>query len=389
MSRIPYRFLLRGVIAITPVIVFILSAEAFLWLSGETVPIRTMATRHLPGGPASAYLPGLMGQQFNLLHYERVKVLRPKLLILGSSRVTRFRWEMFGSDSGFYNSGRTISCVGDLEEYVRALPKDYAPRALLLGIDSWWFKPSLTTPPRFARDVAKDDTKNISAHVYAYRKIFHAIRRGHLTWDLFVKILTRQDGGVKRYGLIAWKSSGMRNDGSNRTFDRTTPKAYPDMLPEEITEILKISHPALIPATEADDGLLCRLVAVVKEFEERGTIVVAFAPPFASEVQEAYDENPMHYGFYADYKQKITRIFKENNWYFFDGSSLAALGLDDRVMKDRDHAQETYHVALLNTMAKEPKVRDALRLNPEYLQALLADPDTTLWYPDYSPQRKQ
>jgi hypothetical protein len=373
----------RAVLWLSPVWITVLLLESFLWLAGETVPVGYVATKYDRTGPPAAYLPGLIGQQFSLLHYSRVVKLRPKLLVLGSSRVTRFRQEMFGPEVDFYNSGRTIACVGDLEQYVDALPADYHPEVLLLGVDNWWFKRNLPTPTRFADDIASDDVWRVSAHLSAYRRFFSLLRRGVVNGELIWRVITRQDRGIKRFGLMAWRSAGMRNDGSNQTFDRSTPKSYREVLPAKINDILRISHPALLSCPLADDELLTRFATAVKKLSDRGTTVIAFAPPFASEVLEAFADNPDQLGFHDSYKTKIEKIFKENHWYFFDGSDLGELGLDDRSMKDTDHAQETYHVALLTKMAEDPKVRTALHLKPLYLKSLLLDPDTTPWYPDF------
>ena len=84
--------------------------------------------------------------------------------------------------------------------------------------------------------------------------------------------------------------------------------------------------------------------------------------------------------------QKIAQLFRKEGWDYFDGSDPATFGMDDRVMKDKDHAQETFHVALLAVMAEDERLRQALHLDPSYLKALLDDPRTTPWYPPY-PER--
>ena len=85
--------------------------------------------------------------------------------------------------------------------------------------------------------------------------------------------------------------------------------------------------------------------------------------------------------------EKIPALFRQHGWYLLDGSDPATFGLDDRCMRDEDHAQETYHLALLREMGRDALVRTALHINPDYLQAMLADSRTTVWYPHYPEER--
>jgi hypothetical protein len=121
--------------------------------------------------------------------------------------------------------------------------------------------------------------------------------------------------------------------------------------------------------------------------EKKGAFIIGFAPPLASDVHKAVLEIPIQAEFFTDATAKTAELFQKNGWPFYDGTDPGRFGLDDRCMWDGIHAMETYHVALLNVMANDPKVRRALHLSPEYLQALLSDPRTTPWYPVYPAQR--
>lgn len=393
MQTGPYRFMLRTGLVLMPVLAVMAACEVLLWRMGETVPVRDVATRHTPheGSPA-AYMPWFLSQQFNLLHFERVKKIRPELLVVGSSHVTRFRQEMFNPGSGFYNSGRTIGALGDLEQYFSACDAlGYAPKTLLLGVDHFWFNASVPQKGSFKREIASDEVFDPNAHLSAYGRVFDSVRAGRVNPTLMRDVFNQRDAGVKRYGLTAWLSAGLRNDGSNQSFDRATPAAYTDLLSKSVDAVLRSyrekTRPILAPGVVAEDALIKRFEAVLLKFGQRGTRIVGFIPPLAGEVRRLYADHPQHYGLFADFKEKIPALFRQHGWYLLDGSDPALFGLDDRCMRDEDHAQETYHVALLREMARDSQVRAALGLNPDYLQSLLADARTTAWFPHFPDER--
>jgi hypothetical protein len=186
---------------------------------------------------------------------------------------------------------------------------------------------------------------------------------------------------------VAWASAGIRNDGSNQNFDRSTPAAYVPSLPTALGEIKQFNHPMFKSCAVMDEALVRRFVAALKAFERRGTRIIGFAPPYASEVHRLFEVHRGYFGIYHDFHRRLPGLFREHGWLFAEKSDLASLGLDDRYMRDHDHAQETYHVALLREMAKTPALRQALHLDPAYLTALLDDARTSPWYPVFDRPR--
>jgi hypothetical protein len=392
MQTGPYRFLLRTGLVLLPVIALMLACEALLCYLGESIPVRRVATRHLPqeGAPA-AYMPWYFSQQFNLFHFERVKKLRPDLLVLGSSHVTRFRQEMFNAHSGFYNSGRTIGALGDLEQYFEACDAlGYAPKTLLLGVDHFWLNNAVPQQGTFKEEIGNDEIFDPKAHLTAYGRVLDSACVGRINASLIRTVIDRRDEGVKRYGLTAWLGAGLRNDGSNQTFDRATPSAYQNLLPSSVEVVLQSyrqkHRPVLAPGTLMDPALLQRFEAVLMKFQQRGTRIIGFIPPLAGELRRLYANHPQHYGIVADFMERIPVMFRQHGWPLFEGSDPASVGLDDRCMKDEDHAQETYHVALLRELGRDASVAAALNVNTNYLQQLLSDPSTTAWFPNYPRQ---
>jgi hypothetical protein len=383
-----YHLLLRLGLVLLPMILVIALGEALLWKAGETVPVQVVAQTIRPDGPPALYLRSYIDQQTYRYRYEQIKTFRPTLVVVASSRGQWFRREMFSYDPGFYNASGAMWRASDLAELIAALPPDYAPEAVLLTVDSWLFNGNV--PPAkagMAEDIAQDDASNFGAHLHAYQKLLTDLQ-GQLKPSLIGKIMAGQDDGIHRYGITAWQAGGFGNDGSIQTFDRSTPTQYVDREQPPVVGRVRAGTMQFVPTEGVDPQQVATLEQALQTWSRRGTVVVGFVGPFSSEVQAAIAADPVQADYYAAFKAEAAELFRRNGWYLFVGDDLAKFGLDDRAMKDGFHGVETYNVALLLRMAEEPTVKEKLHLDPAYLERLLADPQTTAWYPVYPPSEE-
>jgi hypothetical protein len=109
--------------------------EVVLWRTGESWPLaKVLGTQ---GQRRDAlFLRGLLDQSLYAYKWRAVLERRPRVLALGSSRVMKFRAEMFGEDAAdFYNAGGLVTSIEDLEQFVERLPADQTPR-VVVRIDS-------------------------------------------------------------------------------------------------------------------------------------------------------------------------------------------------------------------------------------------------------------
>jgi len=387
MNRSPYLFLRRTLLCAMPVLLFLGACEALLWVSGEVVPISMVARRNVPGQPPACFARMLIGQQTARYRCEQVRLLRPRLLVLGSSRVQRFRHEMFAPDAGLYTASGVVSSVADLREFLKALPADYAPKTLLLGVDPWWFNGKVVEAPgqSVAEDLLGDDALNANAHLYACQKLLKMIMNGGFNIRQLARFGRTPEDGVHRFGLGAWVCGGFRNDGSNQWFNRNTPATFIDRENPPIIERVRTGTVQFVKSTDLDSAKLAEFEALLIGLARRGTHIVGFAPPYSSAVRAGLDADAAHHAYLGAYRQQVSALFARHGWLFQDGLDPARFGLDDRCLEDGFHAMETYHVALLLAISRQPEAQEALHLQPAKLQATLADPRTTAWYPVYSP----
>jgi hypothetical protein len=393
MQAAPRKFLFRFLGVMSPMIVVLLLLELFLWRAGEMVSIETVIAHHGPGSRPAAYAPTLIDVQMTRLHFGRIVAQRPEVLVLGNSRVARFRAEMFAAGANFYNASWCMRSPRDFADFISALPPDYAPRTLLVGVDEAWFNPKLEAPPHVGADLEEDEFLEPPAHAAAYKNLGRALIRRDVTLSTIWRVMIQEDGGVKRYGLGAWTSrgwkndywrlGGFRNDGSLQEFTTDTPDHFQDPWSPPMEARVRQEHWPFKPAPAPDPALMQQFCDALAVLEARGTRIIGFIPPCTRSVWNAIAENPELHGFFEQAKDAIVSNFAARGWSLFDARFHEDFGFDETCMSDGIHARDTFHVALLLRMGRDPAVREALRLEPVRLEAALYHPATTVWYPVY------
>ncbi len=83
----------------------------------------------------------IYGTAFNqntfLYKLELAKLIRPRLVVLGSSRVMTFRQEAFSVP--FVNLGGAMNHLNEGRMFLRELVKFHRPEVVVIGLDMWWF----------------------------------------------------------------------------------------------------------------------------------------------------------------------------------------------------------------------------------------------------------
>jgi hypothetical protein len=95
------------------------------------------------------------------------------------------------------------------------------------------------------------------------------------------------------------------------------------------------------------------------------------------------DEMPEHHRFWVEYRTLLRQLCRELNLPYCDASTTQELGLQDIMMGDGIHAEETFHLYILRDWLKDPRVRRALPDTSRAVEAALRAPRTNIWYPDF------
>src|SRR6266508_6836051 len=95
--------------------------------TGETIPVRFVAWLQTFNRPF-VFLPKLSDHTYKLKQ-EAIRLRKPQILVLGSSRTNQWRSAMFRPEE-FYNGGNAIFLHRDFARILRQFG-DYAPRVII------------------------------------------------------------------------------------------------------------------------------------------------------------------------------------------------------------------------------------------------------------------
>lgn len=363
-----------------PVACVLALLEVVLWRTGDSWPLAKVLEAQ--GQRTGAiFMRGLVDQSLYAYKWKALHERRPEVLALGSSRVMKFRAEMFGDDAArFYNAGGLVTSIEDLTAFVASLPADRTPRLLILGIDSWWLRPGRPSEQGFR--ISHDGALSWQEHLLALRTLVMDRRFARAAL-----VSLRQPDTDGRIGVHAQsRGEGFRFDGSlesgARRPDRGRRRGFVD--PERPTTVRRIRIGAgffkAAPHVSADR--LQALGQALAALRGRGALIVGFAPPICSEGARLLETDPRHRRFWLQYRDRVKRAFDEQGFPWVDASSPEQIGLDDRYMVDGIHGGETLHVHVLGRMLDDPRVAAALPSASEVVAAALRSSRTGFWEAD-------
>jgi hypothetical protein len=206
-TRGPARFARKVLLFFSPLLVLVALFEIVLWRTGETWTIKhVIEEQHR--NPNALFLRGILDQGFYRYKLLQFEAQRPKVLVLGSSRVMEFRREMFGVRSNeFFNAGGMIQDLSDLHQFAEKLTTANAPEVIILGLDLWWFNGNKPLLQGLNSGLTRDAALDWQEHARAFRRFKSSKSRSPA-----LKALRANSGNI---GIEARASGvGFRPDGS-------------------------------------------------------------------------------------------------------------------------------------------------------------------------------
>ena len=159
--------------------------------------------------------------------------------------------------------------------------------------------------------------------------------------------------------------SGFRADGSHASSlpvpARHDEWRFVDREHPPIIERVSTATAGFLPTEGISEPRLRALDAALERFTSRHVLVVGYLPPFSSEVLTALGTDPRHSRLWSD---------------------LTRFGMDDRVMIDGVHADETFHLYVVKSMLADGRVSAALPGADVAVARALASPRTNYWRAD-------
>ncbi len=395
-TRASYWFLLIGVVWMLPLIIVVLFFEVALWRTGETMTLRFVAEQQAERGSRKVLMRRYFDQGLYRLKYLCIQLNKPEILILGTSRVMQIRREMFGVDrTDVYNAGGMIQHLRDLEEYVNCLSKADCPRAVIIGLEPWWFNEKWSGPAEKEKNFlswrVKDDGLDGVAHAAVFQLFFRSLLMGRCENQIckdVIAVWRREINPAKDFlGFAALEeNAGFRPDGSMDFGRRAIPSddwTFVDREEFPVVKRILERRQGFESVTNLNPVSIARLRKSLGKLRAMGVAVTCFVPPFPSEVLAAIEQSKDLRYFWRDYLTIIPAIVSEEGGNCVDVSRPEMVGMDDRCMRDGLHAMETFHVALLRKIIEKPEWMALLKIDRTRIDRILSDEASNFWFPEY------
>jgi hypothetical protein len=316
----------------------------FLRKSFEFEHIKNIVEKQFQDG--ALYYSALrhIGYPYKLSLYKKVK---PKVVVLGSSRVWQFR--SFYFTVPFVNGGGAMYSFREGRQLLQEMIAFHKPEVVILGLDPWWFvqgwQPNVGDPGATGEEFVMD-------------MIF-------LPWEWLLKgkvplshygqvLLGKKPGLLPSIGVFAAvRTEGFYKDGS---FYYLGQLGRPEFFSQEknrfstvITEINN-GEGCFIHNQTMDQKKWLELVELAQLIQRENIRLIAFLPPLPSQVIDLLVKNADKYTYIDGLRVRLPRVI--NHYYdFFDSRNLGSCDLE---FNDGVHGGEITHLRILEKISQDP-----------------------------------
>jgi hypothetical protein len=366
----------------TPLLAAVCLFEWALWRSGESWSSSYVARTQVELGNApSLYSRLLFSEQFPLYKHEMTKQKRPKILILGTSRVMQVRDFVFHPlETSFYNAGGMIQSVYDMELYAQWIQNGVVPKpaVMIIGIDPWWIKRGRKR--HNSRLTERDETSFLAGHVEAARRF---IRIRTFPWDTILSGAPRLSPSYGYYAIGAgalYYEGGFRGDGSLQLEPKIILESIQDPRHKRrrrptIIDRIQRQIWEFQPPTSSDPSRLAVFIAAVSRLKALGIEVYVFLPPFSDEATAVWEKLAVWSDLWHTYQYDLPAQLRQAGIFCLPLAIPTQDGFDDTYMYDGYHPSEIYAASIAKHILHHVPPRSFLKqVDLGHLDALLSRP---------------
>ncbi|MDR3361750.1 MAG: hypothetical protein LBO64_02750 [Desulfovibrio sp.] len=337
-------FKILAALALVSLILALPYTAWWLYKSGDVAVERAVAAQ---AKGEFALLGSGVSQDFVDYKLRLYKATKPEIAVVGSSRVMQFRGAYFRAP--FINVGGTAGNLAVLRSTLEGMLAVHRPKAIILGLDFWWFMPQWEPKP-FNEEPATSGSYNYG---------FESLKKPW-SWLLDGKITPRElaaplTGGFRsgRYGIMAQQTDdGFGPDGSWYYTAEATGRRRPfDYRFEDTLTQVKYGIKAFYWAKPGQQGpsaehldafaeIYCRLRA-------RGIATFVFITSLSNRVLTAMRQNEASY----PHQFALFEALHARGIDVLDYTDMRAFGADDCEFVDGFHGGEVVYARILRDMA--------------------------------------
>ncbi len=271
------------------------------------------------------------------------KIVKPEVLIMGSSRAMQVRRFFFNDDITMYNAGYVTSNPVDMLDYLK-LQDNEQLHTVILGLDQYYLinaSFNLYNNP----DVYTIDTYGVAATPVSDAKFFlskmlaepHAIPRLFDDSFLGYNAVLNETGFIKD-GSFFYGNLGRINHDSDG--------------PRDIQSFIEAgigNSSYWLHGDTVSEQALINLQALLEYCHENQLHVIAFFPPYAPSIYKAMKELG-NWDYIWDAAALLPKVFDTYGFEFYDYSDVAFLGCTDKFFLDAFHGSDTAYLRMFIDM---------------------------------------
>jgi hypothetical protein len=357
------RFCLRLSGFLLPLVLIGLLVAGTVARTGELLPVSFVAWLQTFNRPF-IYLAQFSDHTYRL-KVDAARLLRPDVLVMGSSRANQWRSAMFNPQT-FYNAGNSIYPQRDFRQMLEDLG-DYAPRVIIFSLDFYTF--NNTWDQRFAL-VSHGDLGALNSAETAdiSRQFLDTAKSDPLEFSLNPR---EPLYGVPALGLMAARNgSGFRIDGSYQYGGHIL--GDPGVSLESAVQRVALGEKPFQPGRQIDQEQRREFERFVDLARKKGVVLVGITAPFAPALVEALDRSPQHEIWRDFQKPEFSDWIRRQGVIYFNFTHLESFGGKADEFADPFHPSEPADIRMLLTMLREPAFRALFpKLDPLSLEARL------------------
>ena len=273
---------------------------------------------------------------------QNVKIRKPEIIALGSSRVMQFR-SFFFNDQSFYNAGGSVQSMYGYNLFLKKM--NHYPKVIIIGLDQMWFN------QQFHNTSGSVDLTDNFSNFEIFKSSFNKV----IVDLLLNKIDIKKISNTSQYlGLTAMmKQNGFRYDGSYiYSREILNPIKAEDYLFKDTYDRIDKGERRFEYGTLIDQSSLIELNLFLNFCKSKNIHVIAFLPPFAPSVWEKLRQKRGEYSYLFSLYPLLEKTFSKYSYQCFDFSNISSLGSNDPEFINGFHGSEKAYLRILIEMCK-------------------------------------
>jgi len=342
------RFLIKCGLFSIPLWVIFTPAVIHLETYRELESTEVMASQNQHNG---ALIGLAYTDPMHLVKHAVLKNRQPEVIALGTSRVLQFRDFCFSKPGSFYNCGRAIGKIQDLEAFLSSYPGE-KPKVIILGLDQDMFSVDDDDLLKEPRTYQSKDTTYGTRLTKGTKAFWEAWSDGDLVTGTNLPGTTNYIGKNARL-----ENEGYRADGSycyGRVLRQGDQQDTYDFK-QTIRRIDK-GKGRFAPTTEINPNAIQKIANFLETCRELNIHVVGFLPPYGSKVYDRFKEDAQNYPHVFDLHSQLKPVFEANGMRVEDYTDIRSLSANDFETTDGFHGSEVCYLKLLKLLSVNDKI---------------------------------